>query len=156
VHRGQRAAIDGAADTHSGLCNRRHSSTSRVKPLGVACAELTQWGRPWCGYRTPFGYGVREAVPHTKLSLILRHSSTSDVVRIAARSILAGFADGGALSNNRATTAGIRQRIDSSSNSSAAEQALRSPHAVGTHVAPAHTQHIPSTTFYSAMWSPQV
>jgi hypothetical protein len=33
--------------------------TARVKPLGVACAELPQWGRSSCGYRTLFGYGVR-------------------------------------------------------------------------------------------------
>jgi hypothetical protein len=30
--------------------------------------EPAQWGRPWCSYRTPFGYGVREAVPHKNLS----------------------------------------------------------------------------------------
>ena len=30
-----------------------------VKPLGVACAELAQWGRPWCSYRTLLGCGER-------------------------------------------------------------------------------------------------
>jgi hypothetical protein len=43
-----------------------------VKPLGVACAELAQWGRPWCSYRTPLGCGERKAAPHKKLSLSLR------------------------------------------------------------------------------------
>jgi hypothetical protein len=46
-----------------------------VKPLGVACAELVQWGRPWCSYRTPLGCGERKAAPHKKLSLSLsKHS----------------------------------------------------------------------------------
>jgi hypothetical protein len=43
-----------------------------VKPLGVACAELAQWGRPWCSYRTLLGCGERKAAPHKKLSLSLR------------------------------------------------------------------------------------
>jgi hypothetical protein len=42
-----------------------------VKPLGVACAELAQWGRPWCSYRTLLGCGERKAAPHKKLSLSL-------------------------------------------------------------------------------------
>jgi hypothetical protein len=37
--------------------------------LGVACAELAQWGRPWCSYRTLLGCGERKAAPHKKLSL---------------------------------------------------------------------------------------
>jgi hypothetical protein len=45
-------------------CARRTRCTLRVKPLGVACTEFAQWRRPWCGYHTPFGYGVREAVPY--------------------------------------------------------------------------------------------
>jgi hypothetical protein len=41
-----------------------------VKPLGLrACAELAQWGRPWCCYRTPLGTRVRGSAPHKKLSL---------------------------------------------------------------------------------------
>jgi hypothetical protein len=32
-----------------------------AKRIRVACAELAQWGRPWCSYRTPFGYRVQEA-----------------------------------------------------------------------------------------------
>jgi hypothetical protein len=38
--------------------------TGGVKPLGVACAELAQWGRPWCSYRTPLGCGERKG--HSK------------------------------------------------------------------------------------------
>jgi hypothetical protein len=44
-----------------------------VKPLGVACAELAQWGRPWCSYRTLLGCGERKAAPHKKLSLSPRN-----------------------------------------------------------------------------------
>jgi hypothetical protein len=55
----------------------------RVEQLAGACAELSQWWRLWCSYRTPFGYhsyglrgiyirgagsGEREAVPHKELS----------------------------------------------------------------------------------------
>jgi hypothetical protein len=43
-----------------------------VKNHGVACAELAQWGRPWCSNRTLLGCGERKAAPHKKLSLSLR------------------------------------------------------------------------------------
>jgi hypothetical protein len=39
-----------------------------VKPLGVASAELAQWGRPWCSYRTLLGCGERKAASHKKIS----------------------------------------------------------------------------------------
>jgi hypothetical protein len=41
------------------FCDR--PGAKRANPLGAACAELVQWGRPWCSCRTPFGHGVREA-----------------------------------------------------------------------------------------------
>ena len=34
-------------------------------------AELAQWGRPWCCYRTPLGTRVRGSAPHKKLGLSL-------------------------------------------------------------------------------------
>jgi hypothetical protein len=35
---------------------------TRCSSRGVgASASAIQWGRPWCSYRIPFGYGVREA-----------------------------------------------------------------------------------------------
>jgi hypothetical protein len=51
------------------------STLEGVKPLGVACAELAQWGRPWCSYRTLLGCGERKAAPHKKLSLSLSRST---------------------------------------------------------------------------------
>jgi hypothetical protein len=40
-----------------------------MKPLaGQACAELAQWGRPWCSYRTLLGCGERKAAPQKKIS----------------------------------------------------------------------------------------
>jgi hypothetical protein len=31
-----------------------------LEPLGVAYAELAQWGRPWCSYRTLLGCGEHD------------------------------------------------------------------------------------------------
>jgi len=44
-----------------------------VKPLGVACAELAQWGRPWCSYRTLLGCGHR-----------IKNGRDPDLVRVLA------------------------------------------------------------------------
>jgi hypothetical protein len=61
-----------------------------VKPLGVACAELAQWGRPWCSYRTLLGCGERKAAPHKKLSPGLRVSDDARVSLVACSSTAAG------------------------------------------------------------------
>jgi hypothetical protein len=60
------------------------ASKERVKPLGVACAELAQWGRPWCCYRAPFDNGVRGGAPHKNLnpSLSKRGSGSQENARI--------------------------------------------------------------------------
>jgi hypothetical protein len=71
------AALPTPLSALSALCSllsvtrRRATGSTRqgVKPLGVACAELAQWGRPWCSYRTLLGCGERKAAPHKKLSL---------------------------------------------------------------------------------------
>jgi hypothetical protein len=52
-------------------CRARENGAKGVKPLGVAHAELAQWGRTWCSYRTLLGCGERKAAPHKTLSLSL-------------------------------------------------------------------------------------
>jgi hypothetical protein len=62
--------------------------------VGWARAELVQWGRPWCSYRTPFGCGVREAVPHKPHKNLSPSPSlnqvTSQLVRAVFQSIMLG------------------------------------------------------------------
>jgi hypothetical protein len=36
--------------------------------ISSLCESVYQWERPWCSYRTPFGYGVRAVLPHKNLS----------------------------------------------------------------------------------------
>jgi hypothetical protein len=50
-----------------------------------ACAELAQWGRPWCCYRAPFGTGVRGSAPHKKLSPSLRGEGGGRVYPVLIR-----------------------------------------------------------------------
>jgi hypothetical protein len=66
-----------------------------VKPLGVACAELAQWGRPWCSNRTLLGCGERKAAPHKKLSLSLSKQQIRGRIRaVGARAAGPGWPGG--------------------------------------------------------------
>jgi hypothetical protein len=55
-----------AQSADDGMVGQEATRAAGVKPLGVACAELAQWGRPWCSNRTLLGCGERKAAPHKK------------------------------------------------------------------------------------------